>query len=68
MKNELSRREFLARISAAGFGALVASTTNAWGLEAITNPLAVYPNRDWEKVYRDLFKYDSTYHFHLCPE
>ena len=67
MKNEISRREFLARISAAGFGALVASTTNAWGLDAITNPLAVYPNRDWEKVYRDLWKYDSKYTFTCAP-
>ncbi len=67
MKKEISRREFMARISAAGFGALVASTTNAWGLEAITNPLAVYPNRDWEKVYRDLWEYDSRYTFTCAP-
>ena len=67
MKNELSRREFLARISAAGFGALAASATNAWGLEAISNPLAVYPNRDWERVYRDLWNYDSKYTFTCAP-
>ncbi len=67
MKNELSRREFLARVSALGFGALVASTTTAWGLDAIANPLAVYPNRDWEKVYRDLWAYDSKYTFTCAP-
>jgi nitrate reductase alpha subunit len=67
MKKEISRREFMARISAAGFGALVASSTNAWGLDAITNPLAVYPNRDWEKVYRDLWKYDYKYTFTCAP-
>ncbi|MBL8182471.1 MAG: molybdopterin-dependent oxidoreductase, partial [Blastocatellia bacterium] len=67
MKKEISRREFMARITAAGFGALVASTTNAWGLEAITNPLAAYPNRDWEKVYRDLWAYDSRYTFTCAP-
>ncbi len=67
MKNEISRREFMARVSAAGFGALVASTTNAWGLEAVTNPLAAYPNRDWEKVYRDLWAYDSRYTFTCAP-
>ena len=67
MSREISRREFLARISAAGFGALVASTTDAWGLDAITNPLSVYPNRDWEKVYRDLWKYDSTCTFTCAP-
>ncbi|MCO6512622.1 MAG: molybdopterin-dependent oxidoreductase, partial [Aridibacter famidurans] len=67
MKKELSRREFLARISAAGFGAFVLSSTNAWGLEGITNPLAVYPDRDWEKVYRDLWRYDSEYTFTCAP-
>lgn len=67
MKKELSRREFLARISAAGFGALAASATNAWGLEAISNPLAAYPNRDWERVYRDLWNYDSKFTFTCAP-
>ncbi|MBK9215696.1 MAG: molybdopterin-dependent oxidoreductase [Chloracidobacterium sp.] len=67
MKNELSRREFMARMTAAGFGALALSATDAWGLDAITNPLAVYPNRDWEKVYRDLWKYDSRYTFTCAP-
>jgi nitrate reductase alpha subunit len=67
MKNELSRREFLARISAAGFGAFVLSSTNAWGLDNITNLLAVYPNRDWERVYRDLWNYDSKYTFTCAP-
>ena len=64
---EISRREFLAAASAAGFGALVASAGRAWGLEAISNPLASYPNRDWEHVYRDLWKYDSTFTFLCAP-
>jgi nitrate reductase alpha subunit len=64
---EISRREFLAAASAAGFGALVASAGRAWGLEAISNPLASYPNRDWERVYRDLWKYDSTFTFLCAP-
>ncbi|MCK6681379.1 MAG: molybdopterin-dependent oxidoreductase [Thermoanaerobaculia bacterium] len=62
-----SRREFLERAAAAGFGALVASAGSAWGLDAPTNPLATYPKRDWEKVYRDLWKYDSTFHFLCAP-
>ena len=67
MNHELSRREFLTRLSAAGFGALAMSVTKAWGLEAVTNPLAVYPDRDWEKVYRDLWKYDSKFTFLCAP-
>lgn len=70
MTNEqanVSRRRFLEAVGAAGFGALVASGAKAWGLEAITNPLAVYPERGWEKVYRDLWKYDSTFTFLCAP-
>ncbi len=57
----------MARMTAAGFGAFAASATKAWGLDAITNPLAVYPNRDWENAYRDLWKYDSRYTFTCAP-
>ena len=31
------------------------------------NPLAEYPNRDWESVYRNLYEPDSTYHFMCGP-
>jgi nitrate reductase alpha subunit len=67
MKKELSRRDFLQTVAAAGFGALAASAANAWELEAITNPLDVYPDRGWERVYRDLWKYDSKFTFTCAP-
>ncbi len=67
MKKQLARRDFLAMVSAAGFGGLVASTKDAWGLEAISNPLAAYPDRGWERVYRDLWKYDSRFTFLCAP-
>lgn len=67
MKKELSRRDFLQTVAAAGFGALAASAANAWELGAVTNPLAVYPDRGWERVYRDLWKYDSKYTFTCAP-
>jgi nitrate reductase alpha subunit len=50
-----------------GFGALVAGGTRAWGLDDLSNPLAHYPSRDWEKVYRDLFKVDDTFTFLCAP-
>jgi len=62
-----SRREFMQWASAAGFGAFVLSATRGWGLEAIENPLAFYPNREWERTYRDLFRWDSTFHFLCAP-
>jgi nitrate reductase alpha subunit len=67
MKKEIPRRDFLAMISAAGFGGLVSATKDSWALEAISNPLATYPNRGWERVYRDLWKYDSTFTFLCAP-
>ena len=36
-------------------------------IEPIPNPLAAYPNRDWERVYRDLYTPDSTYHYLCAP-
>ncbi|MBX3276587.1 MAG: molybdopterin-dependent oxidoreductase [Acidobacteria bacterium] len=67
MKKEFSRRDFLQTISAAGFGALAVSANTAWALEAVSNPLAAYPDRGWERVYRDLWKYDSKYTFTCAP-
>jgi nitrate reductase alpha subunit len=67
MKQNLSRRQFLETVGAAGFGAFVASATRAWGLDAITNPLATYPDRGWERVYRDLWKSDSSFTFLCAP-
>ena len=67
MTHEIPRRDFLAMVSAAGFGALVSSTRTAWGLQQVTDPLASYPDRGWERVYRDLWNYDSEYTFTCAP-
>ncbi|HET9594905.1 MAG TPA: molybdopterin-dependent oxidoreductase, partial [Anaeromyxobacteraceae bacterium] len=62
-----TRREFLELMRTSGFGALAASATRAFGLEAVENPLARYPDRGWEAAYRDLWKYDSTFTFLCAP-
>jgi nitrate reductase alpha subunit len=67
MKAKIPRREFLSMLGAAGFAGLVSATRNAWSLEVITNPLAAYPDRGWERVYRDLWKVDSKYTFLCAP-
>jgi nitrate reductase / nitrite oxidoreductase, alpha subunit len=64
---DFTRRDFLQASAAAGFGAFVASATDAWGLAAPENPLAHYPGREWERVYRDLFKPDSKFTFLCAP-
>jgi nitrate reductase alpha subunit len=65
--NGVSRRTFLEWAAASGMGAFVVSASSAWGLEAPDNPLARYPNRDWERVYRDLWHHDSSFTFLCAP-
>ena len=33
----------------------------------ISNPLFLYPNRDWEKTYRNLYQHDSSIVFLCAP-
>jgi len=63
-----SRREFL-KWSLAGVAGLAVSSPRLAFLQpvSIDNPLGEYPNRDWEKLYRDKFRYDSVFHFTCAP-
>jgi len=63
----MDRRAFLQTATSMGFGALVTSATDAWGLQGVDNPLAQYPSRGWEDVYRDLFKEDDSFVFMCAP-
>jgi len=68
----LSRRGFLKAAAAAGFGAVVSTgdlMAQYQHLRAlrVENPLAQYPNRDWERVYRDIFQADRTEVFLCAP-
>lgn len=67
MKNNFGRREFFQMMAGTGLAALAESTIDAWGLEAVSNPLATYPDRGWESVYRDLWAYDSKFSFLCAP-
>jgi nitrate reductase alpha subunit len=70
----ITRRQFLSGLESAaaalalgrgGAAEVLASFQFLEPLDRSTNPLASYPNRDWEKVYRDLYTPDSTFHY-LC--
>lgn len=68
--NQLSRRNFLQGL--AGAIATTATTAAAAPLHflkpmQIDNPLAAYPNREWERAYRNLFKPDSSFVFLCAP-
>jgi nitrate reductase alpha subunit len=67
MSNKIPRRDFLGIVAAAGYGGLVASIEGAWGLDEARNPLASYPDRGWERVYRDLWQHDSKFTFTCAP-
>ncbi|HWP63379.1 MAG TPA: molybdopterin-dependent oxidoreductase [Candidatus Binatia bacterium] len=69
----LTRREFLA-LAAGGTAtlaiALAATRRSPLALLEpvdVADPLAAYPTRDWEAVYRDQYRYDSSYTFVCSP-
>ena len=66
----LSRRNFLQRSGLVGAGIAAAQMLPLRHLqaqEAILNPLSHYPNRDWEKVYRNQYSYDSRFSWVCAP-
>ena len=72
MTDTISRRSFIKWAAASGAGFMLTHCGKSGIFTFLTpfdhdNPLSGYPNRDWEKLYRDLFKYDSTFHFLCAP-
>lgn len=66
----VSRRRFVKATAALTGAALVTDTLGLQGFKfvpEIKNPLEFYPNRDWEKIYRDQFRYDSSFTFLCAP-
>jgi nitrate reductase / nitrite oxidoreductase, alpha subunit len=66
------RRQFLKTAAAAGFGALSAPSQVLAQFRflapvSVENPLKSYPNRDWERMYRDIFRTDKSFVFMCCP-
>ena len=65
---KLSRREFLKLSGAAALSAAF-TRLDLRLLEPIIvdNPLAAYPDRNWESVYRDQYRYDSSFTYVCSP-
>jgi nitrate reductase alpha subunit len=68
--NCLKRRTLLRGLF--GAGVLAATDSVAAPLKflkpmQVDNPLASYPNRDWERAYRNIFNYDSSFVFLCAP-
>ncbi len=70
----ITRRGFLKSAAAGGAGvAIAAGLYKGLQLRAlrptidVANPLEAYPERDWEKIYRDQYSYDSSFTFVCSP-
>jgi len=61
------RRDFLKTALTTGTSSLLAPRLWAFEPVSVANPLGVYPSRDWEKVYRDQYRYDSTFTWVCAP-
>ncbi len=69
-KSLMSRRSFLTLAAGAGAGMVLSGCDSK--LFNFLKPksdsaLEAYPNRDWEKVYRNIYKEDSHFHFLCSP-
>ncbi|MBM3123500.1 MAG: molybdopterin oxidoreductase [Chloroflexi bacterium] len=66
-----SRRDFLKLSLVAGGASLALLRDHRMAylqtIPGIDNPLDYYPNRDWEKVYRNLYETDSSFTFLCAP-
>lgn len=67
--SNVNRRSFLGLLGAGGVAAVA---SKGWAFNflepvSVENPLRMYPNRGWERIYRDLYAYDSTFTFTCAP-
>ncbi len=66
---EWTRRAFLRALGAGGVATLVSHPVLAAFRPLVpgSNPLAHYPARDWERVYRDQYAFDRSFTFVCAP-
>jgi len=65
---EMTRRKFLdCAVATLGSSAVTSFGCGALQVVAVDNPLASYPDRDWEKLYRDQYRYDRTFTWVCAP-
>ena len=64
----MRRREFL-QTAMAAMGSASVLNERLWAFDpvSVANPLGVYPDRDWEKVYRDQYHVDSSFTWVCAP-
>lgn len=64
----MDRREFLeAAIGGASTAAVFTPELRGFDVVHVANPLGEYPSRGWEEVYRDQYRYDSSFPWVCAP-
>jgi nitrate reductase alpha subunit len=65
---EVSRRRFLESCLAVG-GGLLAAGPQSWAFAPVdvANPLGAYPDRDWEQIFLDQYRYDESFTWICAP-
>ncbi len=63
----MDRRSFLQSVLAASGASLAVPRLWAFDAVSVENPLGQYPNRNWEQIYRDQYRYDSTFTWVCAP-
>lgn len=71
-EHQQGRRAFLKKMGAATVVAFASTDALGFPIRFLKpfdpdNPLAGYPNRDWESIYRNIFKHDSSFVFLCAP-
>src|SRR3989442_14024322 len=71
-QDTLTRRDFIRRSGLVGAGVTAAQMLPLHFLQAQSlpgegNPLAFYPNRDWERLYRNQYAYDGSFSWVCAP-
>ncbi len=73
-KKLLTRRTFIKIAAGTGAGVLLSGCESDLfnflepkAAGAAESPLTTYPDRDWEKVYRNVYAFDSQFHFLCAP-
>jgi nitrate reductase alpha subunit len=66
--NDWTRRDLLKASGALGVAGVLGWPMRTLAFQrAIDNPLAFYPSRDWEQIYRDQYKYDGVFSWVCSP-
>lgn len=67
--SKISRRKFIKGALSSAFAITLAEPLLAAlkFIPEIDNPLDYYPDRNWEKIYRNQYRYDSYFHFLCAP-